>query len=1342
MNKKKRALSLGLAAAQLASLTAVVAPLTATAFAVAPTASNVTVTVTPASNNEYTYDGNAKTITVPGTTDQNPTAVTVPFSITAPTNYQFSNASITLEGTTYNVAADKKSFSGDLSITPEASTDGATASADKTVQIDVDSLALTFIEDAEAAVNSIASTASVATLTQTAAEEAAMGLFGVSAAGTVSSDKVKVTAKGDTGELATADYSVNLDSATGAQNGQNWDVTVTLTVTLSDTNTCAFENGSATAEITHVVTVSEAQKTDVTVDVTGLASEALEVANMTSKTDVESALTTKYTADYIASKITLTDEDGTALALTTDYTITAITPSYTASADTATVTYTLGFVDTDAYQFAAGSTASQTITVDITEAASQKTKISINKTAITAGDFTYTVAKEDIEAADRVAAVKTKIEGVVDTAITAATIANKDKVDFAVAVTEAAGVYTVKVTPTVKDVEKDSYELALAGANADDAFEYAVDLTKYSVTADAPALKSDAAVSGTAITLPNKPKDFATDKALQDALLAYLDTPTFGSDTLATTDYTTSITLSTTGNATIKVSPAATSLATFTEATLPVTYTFTKDEIADPAVKTGHTAAAIELPVNADEARVKEAVLAVIDYDDLKALTEGADYEITINKSALAAASANDTPNVAVTFKINDTDNYKYATEASDSVSLDVAVTATAALATLKPTFPADTTVYVDEATEAKVKAAIEALADFEPTFTSTPAGGGTETDVTNLAKGTDYELAIEYGNSDAALVTVKLTAAADTYVLADDAVPGNVGVMVTVAKPADVTTAVEITKDAPDADETVMAEVEELMTALGLTKDDDYTMTVTGVDASTVTTTDKTAVVTVELIGLVFDNGSSITDEAQRYTDTCEVNVAYKVVDTPSLTTELKATYSAADRTNAVELAGKKPESGAYELTAADKTAIKAAAIAIIKADVAAITADKFESTVTYGAVTGAVGAETVEATFTLTTAAQDEYTVKGGGTSVKVTVPVKYSGSTDVPGEDTYALNKASASNGSFSFTVGGEAATEAAEGDEVTIVTNPTRGYTLNKITVVNDDTDEEITVTSKKFTMPDASVTVTVTFKRASSSSGSSTNRPSGGSSSSSSSSSTTPSVSDSETVKEITSTTSGGTAKLDGVVIMTTDAIKSAADKDVNLEVKVDDDYTWNIDADKLSDKNSVLRLSVSSATVNETETAKIKKSTSAEDRNEKAFSVVADNLGSGATLKVKTVSKSTDTVQKFANLYKTNADGTLTFVAAAPIDKDGNAVLPITDKGTYTIVASTETKMAGDINNDCKVDLTDLTAMLTKYVNNTDPKSFSDFKLDHDNSGELSLSDLVAMLRDYSNGKL
>jgi hypothetical protein len=83
------------------------------------------------------------------------------------------------------------------------------------------------------------------------------------------------------------------------------------------------------------------------------------------------------------------------------------------------------------------------------------------------------------------------------------------------------------------------------------------------------------------------------------------------------------------------------------------------------------------------------------------------------------------------------------------------------------------------------------------------------------------------------------------------------------------------------------------------------------------------------------------------------------------------------------------------------------------------------------------------------------------------------------------SYAITKTAATNGSYTVKAGDADITEAAEGTEVTITATPDENYELDQIKVEGTSTDLEVIVNVEgnvgTFTMPDADVTVIVTFK---------------------------------------------------------------------------------------------------------------------------------------------------------------------------------------------------------------------------------------------------------------------
>lgn len=107
-----------------------------------------------------------------------------------------------------------------------------------------------------------------------------------------------------------------------------------------------------------------------------------------------------------------------------------------------------------------------------------------------------------------------------------------------------------------------------------------------------------------------------------------------------------------------------------------------------------------------------------------------------------------------------------------------------------------------------------------------------------------------------------------------------------------------------------------------------------------------------------------------------------------------------------------------------------------------------------------------------TLTAAFAGDATYRSGSVTYTLTV-------TD---ETLRAINKESASNGSFITKVGDDVVTSAKVGQTVTIVATPDANYAVDVITVLDEETGDAIDVTANSFTMPNHSVDVEVTFVR--------------------------------------------------------------------------------------------------------------------------------------------------------------------------------------------------------------------------------------------------------------------
>lgn len=83
-----------------------------------------------------------------------------------------------------------------------------------------------------------------------------------------------------------------------------------------------------------------------------------------------------------------------------------------------------------------------------------------------------------------------------------------------------------------------------------------------------------------------------------------------------------------------------------------------------------------------------------------------------------------------------------------------------------------------------------------------------------------------------------------------------------------------------------------------------------------------------------------------------------------------------------------------------------------------------------------------------------------------------------------DSYTLTgtPSPTEGGTVTFTKGGTTATVAYYGDEITIVSTPNTGYTVNTITWTPEGGSATDITSEKKFTMPAKNVTVTVTFQK--------------------------------------------------------------------------------------------------------------------------------------------------------------------------------------------------------------------------------------------------------------------
>lgn len=301
-------------------------------------------------------------------------------------------------------------------------------------------------------------------------------------------------------------------------------------------------------------------------------------------------------------------------------------------------------------------------------------------------------------------------------------------------------------------------------------------------------------------------------------------------------------------------------------------------------------------------------------------------------------------------------------------------------------------------------------------------------------------------------------------------------------------------------------------------------------------------------------------------------------------------------------------------------------------------------------------------------------------------------------------------------------------AAAGAEITVTAKPSSGYKGGTITVTKtDDPETTVTVTGGKFTMPDYDVTVSATFtKKSTGGSGSS----GGGSYSGGGHASGGSTSGAGNSANEIAGAASGSVLTIEsGAIYITGSAVKEAADKELTLIVPIDGKYVWTFKPSEMEEKEASVFLEIIPASVNSDEADKVKGLPVTETI---AFETITNNLGKSATLTVKTSSKSTETDVKYANLYRVDYKGALEFIAAARIDAEGKAVLPVKEKGTYAILVSNETKLPGDLNNDCTLNVLDAVATIEAIVYNATSENL--WKLDLNHDGVVNVLDVVAMI--------
>ncbi len=207
---------------------------------------------------------------------------------------------------------------------------------------------------------------------------------------------------------------------------------------------------------------------------------------------------------------------------------------------------------------------------------------------------------------------------------------------------------------------------------------------------------------------------------------------------------------------------------------------------------------------------------------------------------------------------------------------------------------------------------------------------------------------------------------------------------------------------------------------------------------------------------------------------------------------------------------------------------------------------------------------------------------------------------------------------------------------------------------------------------------------------------------------------------------IESAAEGGTVKAEGIRSIPQSSVKAARDKKLTLEVKRNNSFTWVIDTSKLSSVGT-LDLDISTAVIPASLIDKIG------GVNLYSFNAYAVGLGNGAEIKVSAANNR----NKFANLFLYDTTGELKFVFCARILSDGTARLDIKKSGKYAVIVDSETKLQGDINNDCRLDVQDILGVIDLFLNSSSDTDIS--KYDPNGDKRLDVTDILALIDIYLN---
>ena len=204
---------------------------------------------------------------------------------------------------------------------------------------------------------------------------------------------------------------------------------------------------------------------------------------------------------------------------------------------------------------------------------------------------------------------------------------------------------------------------------------------------------------------------------------------------------------------------------------------------------------------------------------------------------------------------------------------------------------------------------------------------------------------------------------------------------------------------------------------------------------------------------------------------------------------------------------------------------------------------------------------------------------------------------------------------------------------------------------------------------------------------------------------------------------------GGVVTALGMRSLSEASLQAASQKRLTLEVKLNDTYSWILQSEKYSGSSFSLNLELGTAAIPSVLIEKIGGTA------ENSFTVSEKNFSDGAEIGITLKNTQKD---KFANLFYYNSLGELEFCCCAQINSDKTVKFPITRSGKFVVITDNETKLFGDINNDCRFKLNDLVEFAYIYANGS-ATSDKLGKLDINGDGKIKLDDLIALANIYAN---